>query len=80
MGVGVRQDHRGQGLHRPGQKFRTGRRARKMHGEGGRKTKLHKRDRKSTHLLKLPVHPALMGAYKGLLGPERGGTAAEGLR
>ena len=41
-----------------------------MHGEGGRKTKLHKLDRKSTHLLELPVHPALMGAYKGLLGPE----------
>ena len=43
--------------------FRTGRRARKMHGEGDRKTKLRKRDRKSTHLLELPVHPALKGAY-----------------
>ena len=49
-----------------------------MHGEGDRKTKLRKRDRKSTHLLGLPVHPALMEAYKGLLGPEGGGTAAEG--
>jgi len=58
--------------------FRTGRRARKMHGEGGRKTKLRKRDRKSTHLLDLPVHPALMGAYEDLLGPEGGGAAAEG--
>ena len=58
--------------------FRTGRRARKMHGEGGRKTKLRKRDRKSTYLLELPVHPALMEAYKGLLGPEGGGTAAKG--
>ena len=49
-----------------------------MHGEGDRKTKLCKRDRKSTHLLEIPVHPALMGAYKGLLVPEGGGTAAEG--
>ena len=61
----------------PDKTFRTGRRARKMHGEGGRKTKLRKRDRKSTHLLELPVH-ALMEAYKGLLGPEGSGTAAEG--
>jgi hypothetical protein len=28
-----------------------------------RKTKLRKRDRKSTHLLHLPAHPALVGAY-----------------
>ena len=35
----------------PDENFRTGRRARKMHGEGDRKTKLRKRDRKSTHLL-----------------------------
>ena len=48
-----------------------------MHGEGGRKTKLRKRDRKSTRLLNPPVQPALMEAYKGLLGPEGGGTAAE---
>ena len=38
--------------------FQTGRRARKTHVEGDRKTKLRKRDRKSTHLLELPVHPA----------------------
>ena len=50
--------------------FRTGRRARKMHGEGDRKTKLRKRDRKSTHLLELPVHPALKGAYAILMGLE----------
>ena len=49
-----------------------------MHGEGERKTKLRKRDRKSTHLLDLPVHPALMEAYEDLLGPEGGGAAAEG--
>ena len=49
-----------------------------MHGEGERKTKLHKRDRKTTHLLDLPVHPALMKAYEDLLGPEGGGAAAEG--
>ena len=48
---------------------------------GGRKTKLRKRDRKSTHLLDLPVHPALMGAYchyEDLMGPEGDGAAAEG--
>jgi hypothetical protein len=55
--------------------FRTGRRARKMHGEGDRKTKLRKRDRKSTHLLELPVHPALKGAYAILMGLEGGGVA-----
>ena len=52
----------------PDENFLTGRCARKIHGEGGRKTKLRKRDRKSTHLLDLPVHPALMGAYEDLLG------------
>jgi hypothetical protein len=62
----------------PDKNFRTGRRARKMHGEGGRKTKLRKRDRKSTHLLDLSVRPALMGAYEDLLGSEGGGAAAEG--
>ena len=30
------------------------------------------------HLLDLPVHPALMGAYEDLLGPEGDGAAAEG--
>ena len=49
-----------------------------MHGEGGRKTKLRKRDRKSTHLLELPVHPALMEAYRGLLGPEGGRNGGGG--
>jgi hypothetical protein len=64
----------------PDENFRTGRRARKMHGEGGRKTKLRKRDRKTTHPLDLPVHPALKGAYEDLLGPfsEGDGAAAEG--
>ena len=52
--------------------FRTGRRARKMHGEGDRKTKLRKRNRKSTHLLELPEHPALKGAYAILMGLEGG--------
>ena len=37
--------------------FRTGRRARKMHGEGMRATKLRKRDRKSTHASELPIPP-----------------------
>ena len=64
----------------PDENFRTGRRARKMHGEGQSKTVMRERDRKSTHLLDLPVHPALMGAYEDLLGPEGGGAAAEGLR
>ena len=58
--------------------FRTGRRAREMHGEGVRKAKMRKRDRKSTHLSDLPVHPVLMGAYEGLLGPKGGGAAVEG--
>ena len=49
-----------------------------VHGEGERKTKLRKRDRKGTSLPDLPVHLALMGAYEGLLGPEGGGAAAEG--
>jgi hypothetical protein len=43
-----------------------------MHGESDRKTKLRKRDRKSTHLLELPVHPALKGAYAILMGLEGG--------
>ena len=73
MGAGVRQGHRGQGLIRPGREL-PDRPPRKMHGEGGRKTKL----RKSTHLLDLPVHPALMGAYEDLMGPEGDGAAAEG--
>ena len=55
--------------------FRTGRRVRKMHGEGDRKTKLRKRDRKSTHLLEIPVHPALKGANAILMGLEGGGVA-----
>jgi hypothetical protein len=62
----------------PDENFRTGRRARKIHGEGGRKTKLRKRDRKTTHLLDLPVCPALKRAYEDLLGPERDGAAVEG--
>ena len=56
--------------------FRTGRRARKIHGEGNRKTKLRKREGKSTLSLALPIHPALMGAYEILMGFEgEGGTA-----
>jgi hypothetical protein len=62
----------------PDENFRTGRRARRIHGKGIRKTKLRKRDRKTTHLLKHPVHPALKGAYENLLGHEGDGAAAEG--
>ena len=43
-----------------------------MHGEGDRKSKLRKRDRKSTHLLEIPVHHALKGACAVLKGPEGG--------
>ena len=57
--------------------FQTALRARKMHGEGDRKTKLRRRDRKSTHLLELPVHPALKGATRSSWGL-RGEGAAEG--
>ena len=52
--------------------FRTGRRVRKMRGEGDRKRKLRKRDRKGTHLLELPVHPALKEAFAILMGLEGG--------
>ena len=38
----------------PDENFWAGRRARKMHGEGGRKAKLRKRGRKSTHQLDPP--------------------------
>jgi hypothetical protein len=62
----------------PDENFRTGRRARKLHGKGERKTKLRKRDRKIAHLFDLSEHPALMGAYEDLLGPEGDGAAAEG--
>ena len=47
----------------PDENYWTGRHARKMHGEGKRKTKLRKHGSKSKHLLHLPAHPALMGAY-----------------
>jgi hypothetical protein len=63
--------NRSQGCIVPDENFRTGRRAQKMHGEGGRTRKLRKlrkRARKSTHLLHLPVNPALMGAYEGFPG------------
>jgi hypothetical protein len=62
----------------PDENFRTGRRARKIHGEGDRKTKLRKRDRKSTHLLELPVHSALKGAYAILMGAQRAGGGSGG--
>jgi len=52
----------------PDENFRTGHRARKVHGEGVRKTKLHKRDRKNTLNLELPVHPGLKNAYEVLMG------------
>jgi hypothetical protein len=62
----------------PDENFRTGRRTRKLRGEGGRKTKLRKRDRKTTHPLDLPAHPALKGAYEDLMGPEGDGAVAKG--
>ena len=60
--------------------FRTGRCARKVHGEGTRKTQLRKRDLKSTHLLELPVHPALKGAYTILMGGGSEGRGGSGER
>ena len=48
--------------------FCTGHRARRIHGEGERKTKLRKRDRKSTMHQELPVHPGLKSAYGSLMG------------
>jgi len=57
--------------------FRTGRRARNLHGESAtkRQRKLRKRDHKSTHLLDLPWHSALKEAYVILMRLERGGGA-----
>ena len=55
--------------------FQTGRRAQKMHGEGDRKANHRKRERKSTHLPELPMHPALKGACAILMGLEGGGGA-----
>ena len=52
----------------PDENFRTGHRARRIHGEGERKTKLRKRDRKSTMHQELPVHPGLKSAYGSLMG------------
>ena len=52
--------------------FRTGRRARKMHGEGDRKKKLRKREGRSKHFLELPIYPALKGANEILMGLEGG--------
>lgn len=52
----------------PDENFRTGHRARKIHGEGKRQTKLRKRDRKETMNLELPVHPRLKSAYEALMG------------
>ena len=75
--AGVRENNRGQWHHRTGREFRTGRRARKIHGEGDRKTKLRKREGKSTLSLALPIHTALMGAYEILMGFEGEGGAAE---
>ena len=57
--------------------FRTGRRARKMHGEGMRATKLRKRDRKSTQASELPIHPSLKGAYAVLMGCAGGEGAVD---
>jgi hypothetical protein len=57
--------------------FRTGRRARKMHGEGDRKTKLRKREGRSKHLLELPIHPALKGDNEILMSLEGGVGTAE---
>jgi hypothetical protein len=57
----------------PNENFRTGRRARKIHGEGGRKTKLRKRGSKSTHLPRRgPRGPP--GARGGRGGGDGGGA------
>jgi len=52
----------------PDENFRTGHRARRIYGEGERKTKLMKRDRKRTIQQELPVHPGLKSAYESLMG------------
>jgi hypothetical protein len=57
--------------------FRTGRRAQKMHGEGGRKINLRKYEGRSKYLLELPIDPALKGAYEIPMGLEGGVGTAE---
>jgi hypothetical protein len=57
--------------------FRNGRRTRKIHGEVDRKTKLRKREGRRKHLLELPIHPTLKGAYEILMGLEGGVGTAE---
>ena len=52
----------------PDEIFRTGHRARRIHGEEERMTKLRKRDRKSAMYQELPVHPGLKSAYGSLVG------------
>ena len=58
----------------PDENFRTGHRARRIHGEDERKTKLRKRDRKSTMHQELPVHPGLKSAYEFLMGSSDAAT------
>jgi IS5 family transposase len=60
-----------------GDSFRTGRRARKIHEEGDRKTMLRKRKGRRKNLPELPIHPALKGAYEILMGLEGGVRTAE---
>jgi hypothetical protein len=48
-----------------------------MHGEGDQMTQLRKREGRSRHMLELPIHPALKGAYKILMGLEGGAGFAE---
>lgn len=55
----------------PDENFRTGRRARKMHGEGGggHKTKLRKRDRKARTCLTSRCTPLSWGPTRTSWGP-----------
>lgn len=61
----------------PDENFRTGRRERKMHGDGNRKTRLRTRDRISTQNSDLPVHPKLLHAYEILMGTTDDPAAAD---
>ena len=52
----------------PDENFRISHRARRIHGEGERKTKLRKHDRKRTMHQEPPAHPGLKSAYGSLMG------------
>jgi hypothetical protein len=78
VGVGVRQDHRGKSCIAPDEKLRSGRRARKVHGEGGLKTKLQQRDARASKCFTSQSTPFSWGSTRTSWSPRGGLVAAEG--